>query len=73
VNSLKGLADFLIYFVIAILPVLLLVGLPIFIVIRLISRISRKSKLEGVKVDQTNPADKNSNQKKEEPPPANQS
>jgi hypothetical protein len=73
VNSLKDLADFLIYFVIAILPVLLLVGLPIFIVIRLISRISRKSKLEGVKVDQTNLADKNLNQKKEESPPANQS
>ncbi len=71
VNSLKGLADFLIYFVIAILPVLLLVGLPIVIVVRLIQRITRSRKPAGL---EKNPAKTNAaNEPKAPTPPTNAS
>jgi len=48
VTLLRGLADFLIYFVIGILPVLLLIFAPIVLIVRLIGRAARKRKLSGI-------------------------
>jgi hypothetical protein len=48
VTLLRGLADFLIYFVIGILPVLVLIIAPIVLIIRAVSRAARKRKLTGI-------------------------
>lgn len=57
INSLKWLADVVIYLAIAVVPVLLLIGLPIFFVMRLIARRSRRLKLEGVRTDKASSSD----------------
>lgn len=42
INGLQGLADFLIRFIIAVLPMLLIVGVPLFFIVRAIVRAVRK-------------------------------
>lgn len=44
INGLQGLADFLIRFVIAVLPMLLIVGVPLFFIVRAIVRAVRKQR-----------------------------
>lgn len=48
IRSLQGLVDFVIFFAIAVLPILLIVLAPIVLVIALIRRAARKRKLAGV-------------------------
>ncbi|GAB4151844.1 MAG: DUF4349 domain-containing protein [Candidatus Promineifilaceae bacterium] len=48
INGLQGLADFLIRFVIAVLPMLLIVGAPLFFIVRAIVRAVRKRRQPAV-------------------------